>query len=343
MSVVPLKIGNNNCNPGETQRKTPSLCKITTLDRVNLAEDRHQHSRGGLSEFKHKMICPGKPRLQGKVSIVTGSGANAGKVGTGMATAICLASEGAKVLVADVSKENAMRTVERIRDETGGEALVYTGDATKSEDCLAMVKAAVDGFGALHVLVNNLGYGISSSYRNSGKSKGIAGIDEQEWENAFDLNLKSAMLASRHAIPEMIAAGGGSIINVSSCDGIAGSNNYGAPYSVSKGALHMLTRTTAAWHGRDGIRANCIAPGHLHSAFTLHLDEEHRERRRRVVPLGTEGTPWDIAWAAVFLASDESRWISGVTLPVDGGLFAAQPLLAYEFIKGEPTNNKELK
>ena len=96
----------------------------------------------------------------------------------------------------------------------------------------------------------------------------------------------------------------------------------------------MLTKTTAAWHGRDGIRANCIAPGHLHSAFTIDFDSAHQERRRRVVPLGTEGTPWDVAWAAVFLASDEARWISGVTLPVDGGLFAAQPLLGHDFIAG---------
>ena len=117
--------------------------------------------------------------------------------------------------------------------------------------------------------------------------------------------------------------------------GISSADHYGAPYSVSKGALHMLTRGTAAWHGREGIRANCIAPGHLHSAFTEHLKPEHRERRKQVVPLGTEGTPWDVAMAAVFLASDESRWISGVILPVDGGLFAAQPMLAHDFIQGD--------
>ena len=149
------------------------------------------------------------------------------------------------------------------------------------------------------------------------------------------MNLNSAMLSSRHAIPVMAKAGGGSIINVSSCDGISSADHYGAPYSVSKGALHMLTRGTAAWHGREGIRANCIAPGHLHSAYTEHLKPEHRERRKQVVPLGTEGTPWDVAMAAVFLASDESRWISGVILPVDGGLFAAQPMLAHDFIQGD--------
>ena len=96
----------------------------------------------------------------------------------------------------------------------------------------------------------------------------------------------------------------------------------------------MLTKATAAWHGRQGIRANCIAPGHLHSAFTVGFDPELRKRRQRVVPLGTEGTAWDVGWTVVFLASDESRWISGATIPVDGGLFAAQPLLAYDLIAG---------
>ena len=282
--------------------------------------------------MKGKLQKTREPRLQGKAAIVTGGGSHERQVGTGRATAVCLANEGAKVLVADVSFENASRTVDEIRDDIGGEASIFTGDATNNDDSCAMIAAAVERYGHLHVLVNNLGYGGSSS--NLGLSKGISGIDDKEWERGFDLNLKSAMLASKHAIPAMIASGGGSIINLSSCDAIAGAAHYGAPYSVSKGALHMLTRATAAWHGRDGIRANCIAPGHLHSAFTIGFGSELRDQRKRVVPLGTEGTPWDVAWAAVFLASDEARWISGVILPVDGGLFAAQPLLGHDFIEG---------
>ena len=273
-----------------------------------------------------------EPRLQGKVAIVTGGGSHEGLLGTGKATAVCLARDGAGVLVADISHDNATRTVDEIRDDIGGEAVAFTGDATRNDDCRAMVSAAVEHFGGLHVLINNLGFGGKSS--NSELSQGIAGIDEEEWKAGFDLNLTSAMLASKNAIPAMVASGGGSIINVSSCDGIAAAVHYGAPYSVSKGALHMLTRATAAWHGRDGIRANCIAPGHLHAAFTAEYSSAHRERRRRVVPLNTEGTPWDVAWAAVFLASDEARWISGVTLPVDGGLFAAQPLLGHDLVEG---------
>ncbi|MCH2213236.1 MAG: SDR family oxidoreductase [Fuerstiella sp.] len=279
-----------------------------------------------------------EPRLLGKVAIVTGGGSHEEQVGTGRATAVCLAQEGAKVLVADVSRENAVRTVNEITDKFGGEASVFTGDTTTGADCLAMVAAAVQKYGGLHVLVNNLGYGGRSS--NEGISRRISGIDDDDWDRGFDFNLKSAMLASKHAIPAMIDSGGGSIINFSSCDAIAAAIHCGAPYSVSKGALHMLTKTTAAWHGRDGIRANCIAPGHLHSAYTVDFDSAHQERRRQVVPLGTEGTPWDVAWATVFLASDESRWISGVILPVDGGLFAAQPLLGHDFITGvDPFNN----
>ena len=116
-------------------------------------------------------------------------------------------------------------------------------------------------------------------------------------------------------------------------DGITAGMGLNVPYGIAKGALHMLTKTTAAYHGRQGIRANCIAPGHLHASFVTHIPAATRDLRRRAVPLGTEGTAWDIAWAAVFLASDESRWISGVVLPVDGGLLAAAPLTAYSYIE----------
>ena len=276
-----------------------------------------------------------KPRLEGKTCIVSGAGMHEGKLGTGMAISISLAREGAQVLVADISEENATKTVQKIRGEKLGKAAVFVGDATKNGESAAMIAAALDHFGRLDVLVNNLGYGKSSSRINRQRGRGVAEINEQEWEDAFALNLSSAMLASRYAIPVMAKSGGGSIINISSCDAISSADHYGAPYSVSKSALHMLTRTTAAWHGREGIRANCLAPGHLHSAYTYNIAPDRRKKRRQVVPLGTEGTPWDVAMAAVFLASDESRWISGTVLPVDGGLFAVQPMLGYDFITGE--------
>ena len=274
-------------------------------------------------------------RLAGKVAIVSGGGSHAGEIGTGRATSVCLAREGARVLVADVATENAQRTVDAIRQK-GGEASAFVGDATSSDDCQAMVAAAVERFGGLQVLVNNLGY----RWGGRDRRKGVADLDEGQLMNAFDLNVKSAVLASKHAIPAMIESGGGSIINVSSIDGLAGARHRGVAYSITKGALPILTKATAAFHGREGIRANCIVPGHLQSAYQTGINPVDRELRRRVTPLGTEGTPWDIAWAAVFLASDESRWITGVTLPVDGGLFAAQPLLAHDLLQ-EPEPQTE--
>ena len=284
------------------------------------------------------MSINSKPRLEGKVCIVTGAGMHDDIGGTGMATAVSLAREGAKVLVADISEKNATNTVQMIRSENFGQAELFIGDATSEEDSKAMIENAENQFGRLDVLVNNLGYGGPTRRKKKlSKSRGITEIDKQNWAAAFDMNLNSAMLASRYAIPVMAKTGGGSIINVSSCDGMSSSLTYDASYAVSKGALHMLTRSTAAWHGRQGIRANCIAPGHLHSSFTNHFDPDLRERRKQVVPLGTEGTPWDVAMAAVFLASDESRWISGIIMPVDGGLFAAQPMLAHDFITKQKT------
>ncbi|MCY3957309.1 MAG: SDR family oxidoreductase [Chloroflexi bacterium] len=267
-------------------------------------------------------------RLAGKVAIVTGGGSNPGEIGTGRASCEVMAQEGARVLVADIAAENAQRTVDAIV-EAGGEASRFVGDATSGDDCRAMVATAVERFGGLHVLMNNLGF----RWGGHDRRKGVAEMEEAVLMQAFDLNLKSAVLASKFAIPAMVASGGGSIINVSSIDGIAGARHRGVAYSITKGALPILSRNTAAFHGREGIRANCIVPGHLQSAYQSRIKPEDRELRRRVTPLGTEGTPWDIAWAAVFLASDESRWVTGVTLPVDGGLFAAQPLLAHDLLQ----------
>ena len=270
-------------------------------------------------------------RLADKVAIVTGGGSHPDETGTGRATSVCLAKEGARVLIADISMENAERTAAAIGAE-GGQATVFVGDATSEDDARAMVEAAVRTYGGLHILINNLGYRWNA--RGKGR-RGVAEVDEAQLTEAFDLNVKTAVLASTHAIPAMIESGGGSIVILSSCDGLAGAKHRGVPYSISKGAMPMLTKATAAFHGRDGIRANCIAPGHLQSAYQSKITTDERDRRRRVVPLGTEGTPWDVAWAAVFLASDEARWISGITLPVDGGLFAAQPLLAHDFLQEE--------
>ena len=266
-------------------------------------------------------------RLAGKVAIVTGGGTRSDtqELGIGRATALLFARAGARVVVADLSAENAERTCNDIIAE-GGAASVVEADVSDAAGCQAMVAAAEKRFGALHVLFNNaavVGEGTVLTFEDENFDRNVA------------VNLKGPALATRHAIPAMEKSGGGSIIYVSSIDGIAAPYSQTVPYSLTKGALHMLTKTTASNHGRQGIRANCIAPGHVHGAFPSRLMRPGaRELRRNASPLGTEGTPWDVAWLAVFLASDESRWISGVTIPVDGGLLAVAPLRAYSYLTG---------
>ena len=152
-------------------------------------------------------------------------------------------------------------------------------------------------------------------------------VDEEDWQRVIDVNLKSMVLMSKHAVPRMIEGGSGSIVNMSSFLGLrSGSAFESVPYSVSKGGILSLTTTMAVEHGRDNVRVNAIVPGYLYTPMSRGaLTEEQRDLRRRAAPLGTEGTAWDVAWAAVFLASDEARWITGAALPVDAGLLAAGP------------------
>ena len=257
-------------------------------------------------------------RLEGKVAIVTGAGTRSGNYGTGQATSILFAREGAKVLLVDQELGNAEKTLATIKEE-GGEASVFQGDVSKNTDCKAMVEAALERYSGLHILFNNVGIG-----RGGGN---VIDIKEEDWDIVMDVNLKSMMLTSKYAIPRMIESGGGSIINVSSIDGIRASRWHDVSYQASKGGVIALTVNMAVQHGRDNVRVNCIAPGHLYASVGgERLSDEMRDLRRRAGPLGTEGTAWDIAWATLFLASDESRWISGVVLPVDAGLLAATPL-----------------
>ena len=274
----------------------------------------------------------GRGRLAGKVAIVTGAGTRLSKdpeygsveqvapsselPGTGRAISICFAREGASVLLADKSLEQAEATLEAIQQE-GGEASVFQADVSNVDQCRQMTKAAVDRYGALNVLVNNVGIGGSGT---------VTDMTEEVWDHSVDVNLKGMVFASKYAIPEMVKSGGGSIINLSSVDGIRAGITPNVAYSAAKGGVTSLTKATAVYHGRENIRANCIVPGHIFAPMVTQIPKKYRDQRRRSGPLGTEGTAWDIAWAAVFLASDESRWISGVVLPVDGGVLAALPL-----------------
>ena len=267
-------------------------------------------------------------RLKGKVAIVTGAGSRGGYAdGTGLATAVLFAMQGAKVLVVDVNAENAARTVAAI-EEAEGEASAFVADVTRSADCKAMVETAIARFGSLNILFNNVGI---SGIGNPGT---VLDVEEDGWERMMEINIKSMMLTSKYAIPAMIKAGGGSIINVSSIAALRSPNmTQEVAYAASKGGVISLTRNMAVHHGRDGIRVNCIVPGYLYASMVSKITDEYRDLRRRTVPLGTEGTAWDVAWAAVFLASDESRWISGVMLPVDAGLLVTTPLTMLPYLR----------
>src|SRR5881394_1862383 len=228
--------------------------------------------------------------------------------------AILVAREGAKVLCADAVLERAQATVDMIAKE-GGTASALRVDVSKAADCKAMVQAAVERYGRLDVLDNNVGISVRAD---------VLEVKEEDWDRVMAVNVKSIVLAAKHAIPEMKKAGGGSIINISSVAGLRA--NQSTPYTTSKAAIVGLTRSMAGDHGRDGVRVNCILPGLIYGPMTApRMDDEIRRKRREAGALGTEGTGWDIGWAAVFLASDESRWITGVALPVDAGFLVMSP------------------
>ena len=256
-----------------------------------------------------------RPRLEGKVAIVTGAGPSApgARIGTGKAISMRLAREGARVLLVDRILSRAEETMASIREE-GGEAAAFEADVSIAENCRRMVEAAWDRYGTLNVLVNNVGI------INPGRGS-VVDVEEEAWDRVIDVNLKSMMLTSKYAIPRMVEAGGGAIVNISSVGGLRGANYSQVDYHVSKGGVIALTMMMAAQHGREKIRVNCIAPGVISTPMltTLSTDEELSQIVQST-PLGTEGTGWDIAWAAVYLVSDEARWVTGITLPVDGGM-----------------------
>jgi NAD(P)-dependent dehydrogenase (short-subunit alcohol dehydrogenase family) len=251
-----------------------------------------------------------RPRLEGKVAIVTGAGSRATGIGNGRATAVLFAREGARVLLVDQHSGAAEETLAMITDE-GGAGEVFAADVTNAADCRAMVERAVQQWGRLDILDNNVGIGGAGS---------VVGVSEEDWDRVMAVNVKSMMLASKYAIPAMTAAGGGAIINISSISALRPRGL--TPYSASKGAVIALTRAMAVDHAKDGIRVNCIAPGPVYTpmVYAGGMSDELRARRRQASPLGIEGTGWDIGYAALFLASDEARYITGVVLPVDGGV-----------------------
>jgi NAD(P)-dependent dehydrogenase (short-subunit alcohol dehydrogenase family) len=254
-------------------------------------------------------------RLAGMVAIVSGAGSRAPGVGNGRAAAILFAREGARVAVVDRVAEWAEQTRQMIADEHG-EAFVIEADVTRDDDCRRVVEETVARYGGVNILHNNVGIGGSGN---------VVDIDEEAWDRIMRVNVKSMMLMSKHAIPVMAAGGGGAIINVSSVSSIRPRGL--TPYTTSKGAVNALTMAMAVDHAPQGIRVNCILPGPVYTPMVASqgMTEEQRAARARASPLGTEGTPWDIGWAAVFLASPEARWITGQLLCVDGGMTLVGP------------------
>jgi NAD(P)-dependent dehydrogenase (short-subunit alcohol dehydrogenase family) len=247
-------------------------------------------------------------RLAGKIAIVTGAGSRGPGLGNGKAAAILFAREGARVLCVDADIARAEETAKLIAAE-GGEATPLEADVTRSADCRRMVDTALARHGALHVLHNNVG--IESR-------AGVLEVTEDEWDRVMAVDLKSMLLATQAAAPAMIERGGGSIVCVSS---VAGLRAYGrTAYAAAKAGVIGFVTSVAGQLAPQGVRVNAIAPGPVWTPMVEDLGPELRERRRRSVPLAVEGTAWDVGWAAVYLASDESRWVTGQTLVVDGGL-----------------------
>jgi NAD(P)-dependent dehydrogenase (short-subunit alcohol dehydrogenase family) len=257
-------------------------------------------------------------RLEGKIALVVGAGQTPGDtIGNGRATALLFAREGARVVAVDRQLDSALETVERIEAE-GGEAVALAADATREPDCQGFVAHCVEAFGRLDVLHNNVGIG--------GDDAGPAHLDEQAWDRILAVNLKSVIFPCKHALPVMRKQRSGSIVNVSSIAAVCSTPIVA--YKTSKAGVNAYTQSLAVGNAKHGIRANVIMPGLMNTPMAIEgiskatgmPKEELIRRRDTQVPLGGKmGTAWDVAYAALFLASDEARFITGVALAVDGG------------------------
>jgi len=258
-------------------------------------------------------------RLAGKTAIVVGAGQTPGEtIGNGRATALLFAREGARVLCVDRIAERAEATAAEIV-AAGGEARAWAADVSRQADCAALVQAGVDAWGVLDILVNNVGIG--------GGDGPAHRIEAKVWERTLAVNLSGMLWTIQAALPVMRAQTRGAIVNVSSLASLVGGNQIA--YEVSKAGVNRLTTSVAQSNGRYGVRCNAVAPGFMDTPMAVEGIAEAsgrsvadvREERDRRVPLrGKMGTGWDTASAILFLASDEAGFITGVILPVDGGM-----------------------
>ncbi len=259
-------------------------------------------------------------RLQNKIALITGAGS-----GIGREAALLFAREGASVVVVDRNGETARETVEMIAKASGnsvgdavGDAVAVEADVSRADDCERMIAHAEATFGALHVLFNNAGI----MHADDGDAQAT---DEAIWELTMNVNLKGVFLGCKYGIPALRRAGGGSIINTASFVALVGAATSQIAYTASKGGVLAMTRELAVIHAREGIRVNALCPGPLRTELLMsYLNTEAKRQRRLVhVPMGRFGEAGEIAQAALFLASDESSFMTGAEFVVDGGLTAA--------------------
>ena len=257
-------------------------------------------------------------RVKGKVAIVVGAGSLGPGVGNGKASAILYAREGAKVWAVDHNSQAAEETKHLI-DEEGGDCIAFRADVGKSSDCNALVQGCIQAFGKVDILHNNVGIVDPC---------GVVESAEENWNRTIDVNLKGMFLTCKYALPYMEEQGGGAIVNISSIAATTVLVHPATSYAASKAAIVALTREIALEYASKGIRANAILPGYMRTPqVVVNLTqayggdpEEMMAKRDAMCPMGHQGDAWDVAYAALFLASDEAKYITGTTLVVDGGI-----------------------
>ena len=254
-------------------------------------------------------------RLEGKVALISGaaSGVEGDLMGFGGAAARLFAREGAKVVLTDINQESGQQTAAQI-NESGGEATFLRLDVTNEQDWIYAVRATVSSYGRLDILVNNAGTGARYTVEDT---------TEEVWDTQMNIHAKGTFLGTKHAIPEMRKVGGGSIINVSSIYGLVGSDTSTA-YHAAKGAIRLFTKSAAIQYAKENIRVNSVHPGYALTPLTQrgYANPEYLERILSRIPIGRVGTADDIAYGMLYLASDESSFVTGSELVIDGGYTA---------------------
>jgi NAD(P)-dependent dehydrogenase (short-subunit alcohol dehydrogenase family) len=262
----------------------------------------------------------GKGRLDGKVAIIVGAGQQPGEtVGNGRATAERFAQEGATLLLVDIN-DAWVQDTQRAVQQYGGSSSVLLADITREEDCKAIAQTCMQRYGRIDILHNNVG-------RSRGDRKTVD-MDAAVWDEIMAMNLKGMFMTCKHVLPHFIAQQSGCIINISSTSSLAARPTL--TYKTSKGAVNTMTQHIAMENAAHGVRANAILPGLIDTPMAIERRAQERgvsrdvirAEREALVPMKRMGTAWDVANTALFLASDEARYITGVLIPVDGGLLA---------------------